>query len=191
MLLDTGCECFVAVCVQACQFLCFTFHIGGMAAEHWEAVRAEGGVVWGEEVYSEDEPLGGEPDYETKETDPYDVKNWKKIRQEEVVEEKRAAALAEEEATALAEARMVEEERQAAVETARLAEQKTMKKRDWMADMKEKMQREAEWEEEKAERRRMRAQQEEEDYKRWLWAKKDKAEMAANGHGMKWKPKTG
>ena len=101
-----------------------------MAAELWGAVRAEGGVAWGDEVYSEDEPLGN-PSYEDKETDPEDVKNWKKIRREEVVEERRAAAavLAEEEA-ALAEKRRVEEKRQAAVETAGQTEQKTTKKRD-------------------------------------------------------------
>ena len=81
-----------------------------MAAELWEAVKAGGGVAWGEEVYSEDEPLG-DPSYEDKETDPEDVKNWKKIRREEVVEERRAAAavLAEEEAAALSGKRRVEE----------------------------------------------------------------------------------
>ena len=111
-----------------------------MAAELWEAVRAEGGVVWGEEAYSEDEPLGDGPNYRINETDPEDVKNWKKTRQEEIAKEKRAAAaLAEEEAAALAETRRVEEKRQAAVETAGQTEQKTMKKRDWMADMREVM----------------------------------------------------
>ena len=160
-----------------------------MAAELWEAVRAEGGVAWGEEVYSEDEPLE-DPSYEDKETDPDNVKNWKKTRQEEIAKEKRAAAaLAEEEAAALAETRRVEEKRQAAVETAGQTEQKTMKKRDWMADMREVMRREAEWEEEKAENIKRREQQEVEDNKRRLRAKKDGFDMAANGHGMKWKPK--
>ena len=160
-----------------------------MAAELWEAVRAEGGVAWGEEVYSEDEPLE-DPSYEDKETDPEDVKNWKKIRREEVVEERRAAAavLAEEEAAALAEKRRVEEQRQAAVETAGQTEQKTTKKRDWMADMKDVMRREAEWEEEKATRRNRREQQDVEDKAKWLQAKKDGFERAAIGRGMKWKP---
>ena len=109
MLLDTGGEQILVVCVQACQLLCFAFHTVGMAAERWEAARAEGGVVWGEVVYDEDNPLG-EPNYEVKETEPADVKNWKKIRREEIGEETvAAAALAEEEAVTLAEARTVEE----------------------------------------------------------------------------------
>ena len=138
---------------------------------------------------SEDEPSNDGPNYEIKETDPEDVKNWKKTCQEEIAEEKRAAAaLAEEEAAALAETRRVEEKRQAAVETAGQTEQKTMKKRDWMSDMKDVMRREADWEEEKATRRKRRDQQDVEDNKRRLLAKKDGFMMATNGHGMKWKP---